>query len=222
MSSLLLQNPAVKVIAGLLTAAAAFAHAAPLLKATLSFIAVSFCMAGSAYAVSLAIGAPPSALTPVSLRVLTLSFAAAYPVILLLSRLLHRPSAGTASVRVVLGCRSVEFTALNDSGNLLCDAVTGCPVMVAERQSIAPLFTGKTRMLLETYGDPAELLLSLGADTEVRFRLVSYRTVGGSGLLPAFMPDAVYADGVVRESTLVALSSDGIGAGKMRAVININ
>ena len=216
----LLQNTAFKALTGFLVAAAAFARAAPLIKATLLFFAVSFCMAGSVYAVSLALGAQPSALTPVSLRVLALSFAAGYPLIVLLSRLMRKPPALTASVRVCLGERSVEFRALRDSGNLLYDAVTGCPVMVAERESVMPLFEGKTRLLLGTYEDPAELLLSLGADTEVRFRLVSYKTVEGSGMLPAFMPDKVYTDGAACEKTLVALSRGSIGGRDTSAVIN--
>ena len=72
---------------------------------------------------------------------------------------------------------TVDFDCLYDSGNHLTEPFSGRPVLVVERQI-------------------AEALLSVpsGVDempAEKGWRLIPYATLGGKGLLPAFIPTAV-------------------------------
>lgn len=73
--------------------------------------------------------------------------------------------------------REVDFPCLYDSGNHLVEPFSGRPVVVVER-SIAETLLAVPRSV-ETF--PAES----------GWRLIPYATLGGSGLLPAFVPTTV-------------------------------
>ncbi len=87
------------------------------------------------------------------------------------------------SVRV--GRRSVTLEAVIDSGNMLCDPISGLPVAVAPQSAVSPLFTG----------DAARFFCGDGVCSDGqwrrRVRMIPCKTVGGGGLLPGFLPDAV-------------------------------
>lgn len=98
-------------------------------------------------------------------------------------------------VRIRLGCRQVELTALADTGNSLRDPLTGQPVLVAQRQAAEELLHQPVPVrLLE---DPAQAMRTLSeACPDCRFRLIPYRTVGtGQGLLLALRCDSVEIGG---------------------------
>ena len=80
-------------------------------------------------------------------------------------------------VRVDYGERSVTFPCLYDSGNHLTEPFSGCPVLVVERQVAARLCSP----------------VPTTADLPSGWRLIPYHSLGGNGLLPAFVPTAVVA-----------------------------
>ena len=86
---------------------------------------------------------------------------------------------------VRVGKRSVTLEAVIDSGNLLCDPISGLPVAVTPESAISPLFTG----------DAARFFCGNGICNDElwrrRVRMIPCKTVGGGGLLPGFLPDNV-------------------------------
>lgn len=154
------------------------------------------------------------------LKVVLLSAAACYGALTLVFRRLGRHSAASGelvSARLSMGEKSVTLTALVDTGNTLADPISGRPVMVAEGESVAPLFPRENRPAPHDLRDPAAALNRLGTgEWRSRFRLLPYRSVGVSrGLLLAVRMDALELDGRGRGPVLVALSptpvSDGGG-----------
>ncbi|HOP10846.1 MAG TPA: sigma-E processing peptidase SpoIIGA [Oscillospiraceae bacterium] len=86
---------------------------------------------------------------------------------------------------VRVGKRSVTLEAVVDSGNMLCDPISGLPVAVTPESAVSPLFTG----------DAARFFCGDGVCSDEvwrrRVRLIPCKTVGGGGLLPGFLPDTV-------------------------------
>ena len=116
-----------------------------------------------------------------------------YILVTLLSRFLHRnaqPQArGTLVVRV--GSASAELPALLDTGNALCDMLTGAPVIVA---AYAPLRRRIPEPLREGFrsGAPPDASAAAGAGWERRLRILPFSSVGKqNGVMPAFRPDLV-------------------------------
>lgn len=204
-----LSHPALKLALGCLMALAAFGSEPELGRHTLVFFAVAALFGGGVYAASLLAGTEPlrGPVPPLSWRVFALSFAVCYAVTaLLFRRRMKRAARQRVTVRVRLGARERALTGLRDSGNDLHDPVSGRAAAVADRAALGDLLP---RDLPE---DPAAALAALGADAQLRgrFRLLPYRTVGASGLLLAFLPDALEADGR-REDALIALSPTPLG-----------
>ena len=110
---------------------------------------------------------------------------------------------GQARLRLVCGDRSVELTALRDTGNRLREPLSGAPALIAEERALLPLLEPELRSrLTATAGLPApERLMVLGPG----FRLLPYRTLGENGLLLAFRPERVYVDGTLCPDIWAAL-----------------
>ncbi len=87
------------------------------------------------------------------------------------------PRQHTFTVEITEGERAVSFLCLYDTGNHLVEPFSGFPVLVIER-------------------DVAEGLRSIPESVESvppgeGWRLIPYETVGGGGLLPAFIPSKI-------------------------------
>ena len=123
---------------------------------------------------------------------------------------------------LTLDGRRVALTALVDTGNTLTDPATGRPVMVAEGETLSPLFPPGTGPGPEDLRDPAGGLARLGeGPLRGRLRLLPYRAVGvDRGLLLAVRVDRARVGGEELGPLLVAMSptpvSDG---GSYRALI---
>ena len=152
-------------------------------------------------------------------KTLLLSAAVCYGVLTLVFHRLARHSGGgeLVPVRLRLGDRNVQLTALVDTGNTLTDPATGQAVLVAEGQALFPLFPPECRPAAADLLDPAGGLARLGAEGwQGRLRLVPYRSVGVErGLLLAVRADGLEVDGRACGPVLAALSptpvSDGGG-----------
>ena len=99
---------------------------------------------------------------------------------LLLPRLTHAPDS-IVPLTLELEGRRVRISALRDTGNTLCDPVSGESVLVAEWRSAKGLLPFDLRA--EEFQSPAALALKL---KDYHPRLIPYRAVGtASGLLLA-------------------------------------
>ncbi len=101
-----------------------------------------------------------------------------YGIMMLVERAIrHRAPAGQAYwLRLTVDGREAVVRCLYDSGNHLAEPFSGRPVMVVERRAVATLLPV-----------PATVD-ALPAQSDVSWRLVPFASLGGEGLLPAFMP----------------------------------
>lgn len=112
-----------------------------------------------------------------------------------------------ASVELRKGDRYRKLFALRDTGNTLCDPLTGMQVLVAGANIAREMLGLDTQQL----GRPDETITQLNIRGS---RLVPYRTIeNGAGMLLAVPMDSVLIDGVAA-NTLVAFSPVDIGKGE--------
>ena len=210
-----------------LMSVAAYGGSRRLLRQSLLFLALSCALGGGVLAVSLLGGRGLTlsggvVYSAMDIKTVLLSAAGCYAAVTLVFRGLarHTASAGElAAVRLALDGRSVELTALRDTGNTLTDPVAGIPVLVAEGALLLPLLPPGTLMAGEL-ADPVACMERLRDGPLVgRVRLLPYRAVGVErGLLLALRPDGLWVNGE-RRDMLAALSptpvSDGGGYGAL-------
>ena len=210
-----------------LMSVAAYGGSRRLLRQSLLFLALSCALGGGVLAVSLLGGRGMSlsggvVYSAMDIKTVLLSAAGCWGGVTLVFRGLarHTASAGElTAVRLTLGGRSVELTALRDTGNTLTDPVSGVPVLVAEGVRLLSLLPPGTLEPREL-ADPVACLEKLrDGPLAGRARLLPYRAVGVErGLLLALRPDGLWVNGE-RRDMLAALSptpvSDGGGNGAL-------
>ena len=213
-----------KLAAGVLMALVAFGGEQYLLRLTLLLFALSCGLAGGVLGLSLLTGSTlPRAngifYTDVNGKVLLAASAAAYLLVTVVFRAAarHGVRGERLAVRLSIGGRSTELTALWDSGNGLRDPTGGQPVLVTAPGSLDAVLPEEVRRLLtpELLRFPADLLEPLRrAAPELRPRLIPYRAVGTStGLLLAVRTDWVEICGTRHPGVTAALSPTTLGTG---------
>ena len=224
-----LARPPCRLAAAVLMVLTAFWRSRRLLRQVVIFFALACAFGGGVLAIgllggrglTLSAGVLSSAM---DLKIVLLSAAGCYAALSLVLRGAGRhagPGGELRQVRLTLGGRQTELTALVDTGNTLTDPATGRPVLVAEADCLAPLLPAGVRLGPEALEDPAGALEGLEGPWRRRFRLLPYRAVGVErGLLLALRLDKVQVGEEDRGPMLAALSptpvSDG---GNYRALI---
>lgn len=194
----------VKVFSGAAVALIAFGGLGRPLRSIIVFFAVSAAFGGAVYAaVSLGAQSPGGALfVPVSMKVLILSFAICYAALSLVFRHMgKRTERCVKTAEVELMGQRISFSALQDTGNELCDPISGQKVLLVERAMLKPLFPTLPK------GGPAEMLMELSKQSglEGRFRLLPFSSLGGEGMLLCFRADSITIDGQ-KQDRLVAIT----------------
>ena len=222
-----LGRPLCRLSAAVLMVLTAFGGCRRLLRQVVIFFLLSCAFGGGVLAIGLLGGRGLSLgggvlYSSMDLKIVLLSAAGCYAVITLIFRGAGRHTAASRELlpaRLSLRERQVELTALVDTGNTLTDPVSGRPVMVAEGETLSPLFPPGTGPGPEDLRDPAGGLARLG-EGPLRGRL-RHRAVGvDRGLLLAVRVDRARVGGEELGPLLVAMSptpvSDG---GSYRALI---
>ena len=191
-----------KLAAALLMGLIAYGGEQSFLRCSAVFLAVSAVFGGVLWAVSISGG--------FELWVLALSFAVCYTALRLIAAAKGKRGRGRCEAELELDGRRCRMSLLVDSGNCLCDPVSGAGVIVVRPGAVARLFADAAALL--ELRDAVELLEASAAYPQLRgrLRLIPYSSVGGSGLLPAFRADALRVDGRERDDLLVAIA---VGAG---------
>lgn len=102
-------------------------------------------------------------------------------------RLFSRQTARrTCMVRVRMADASWELTGLCDSGNLLCDPISGTPVIVVDKEAWLRDLPQELRRAVESEGRE----LGTGVDAR-RVRIVPMQTAQGRGMAVALLPDEI-------------------------------
>lgn len=130
-------------------------------------------------------------------------------------RLFSRQSARrTCTVRIRMEGADWTLSGLCDSGNLLCDPISGTPVIVADRETWLGGLPHALRLAVESEGREG--------DAGKRVRIVPMQTAQGSAMTIALLPDEVLLEeqnGKVRAvHALVAPSGQPL-AGEYRAIV---
>ncbi len=221
-----LSHPACRGAAAVFMLLTAYGGSRRLLRQGVIFVALTCAFGGGVVAIGLmggqglALGGTGVFYSSLDLKMVLLSAAVCYVVLTLVFQRVGRHTVLSGELlpaKLTLGGRTAELTALVDTGNTLTDPVSGRPVMVAEGDSLGPLFPGEHRPGPGDLRDPTGAMTRLGTgEWRGRFRLLPYRAVGvDRGLLLALRVDRVVLGGVDRGPLLVALSptpvSDGGG-----------
>ncbi len=148
--------------------------------------------------------------------VLTISAVVCYIIVCIISSFLKRkaPDSHIVNLTIYYNGTSVNGTALFDTGNTLKEPFSSFPVIVCERTFV--------EKLLPVWFDINIKDTSLiKGGNQIRF--VSYKSVGGEGLLPAFKADlvAVYDGGKIFElsTVYIAVYSKTLSGGEYNALI---
>lgn len=220
-----LRHPLCRAASALLMLLVAYGGSRRLLRQSVLFLALTCAFGGGVVAIGL-LGGRGLTLgngvfySSLDCKTVLLSAAGCYAVLTLFFQKIGRHTASSGElvpVRVQLGRRELELTALVDTGNTLTDPVSGRAVLVAEGERLSRLFPPDHRPEQRDFRDPAGALARLGTDDwQGRFRLLPYRTVGVSrGMLLAVRVDSLQIGGQDCGCNLVALSptpvSDGGG-----------
>jgi len=211
----------IKLAAAVIMLLISFGSEKGILRTGLIFFAISAAFGGAVFAISLLTGRNAFArglYISVSLKVLILSFALCYAVISVVFSRLGKAETAGGIVRVELRHRGAasSFTALRDSGNSLRDPMTGGGVIVAEWETVLPLFSeGTAKAVREGMADPLTLLQKIaGGGDGLGFYLLPYNAVGvGSSFLLAFRPEEVWIEGKRIGKSSVALSPTRVSDG---------
>ena len=122
------------------------------------------------------------------------AMASAYVLLTVIFRASARHDAADfVTARVEYGGESAELRLLRDTGNTLCDPLTGESVPVIEKAAVLPLLKK---------GNGAAYMT---------FTALRVGTVGGGGTLRAFRCDALTVDGQELGARLIALTEEGFG-----------
>ena len=218
----LAQTP-VKAAAGVLLGLIAYGGEEKLLRLLLLFFAVSCAMAGCVLGLGLLAGGGVPAVngvfyTNVDAKALAVAGTAAYAVLSVVFRAAagHGIRGELLAVRVSIGGRTAELTALRDTGSGL-RAPDGRPVLVTAPGVLDRVLPPEAARLLRgrALETPEELLEPLrAAAPALRPRLTPYRAVGTpAGLLLTIRADWAEINGTRYPGLTAALAPSALGGG---------
>ncbi len=120
-----------------------------------------------------------------------LLFYLAIKICAIISAKLYRGENLRKKLRISLGEKTAELTALLDTGNALIDPVTLSPVIIAEYKSLRPLFSEDIKIGLNRLSsDNITWIMSEVSEYGLKVRLIPFSSLGKeNGMLLGFVPD---------------------------------
>ncbi|MBQ2444478.1 MAG: sigma-E processing peptidase SpoIIGA [Clostridia bacterium] len=138
-----------------------------------------------------------------------------YAVINVITRITERPPPKNeiCKIRIINNNHFSEFYGKSDTGNTLCEPFSNAPVIVVNENALKD--TAEKEFINLMYTKEPECML------KGKYRLIPFHSVGGSGLLPAFVPKEVYIDNVYCGMRIyVAVCRNTISEGEIKAMVN--
>ena len=203
-------SPAGKLLGAAALCLCAFFGRREFARLCAAFLALSAALSGAVWALSLRSGGAPV----FSPRLLVFGFSLFWALFEFpLRGVLQKREREILTVELSFLGRSASFRALVDTGNSLCDPVSGAHVMVVSPAALRAVLGDLYPLFL--LPDAAETLSAASCLDALRgkLRLVPYSAVGARGLLVAFRPDSLTVGGEERKDLLVALSLSASGEG---------
>ena len=98
--------------------------------------------------------------------------------------------------------REINIKAIIDTGNSLCDPITGMPVIVCEYGSIKPILPNTGDTLLEKM-----------VNAHIKVRMIPFSTVGKeNGVMVGFLPDRTEVDKCETKKCIVGISENKLSS----------
>ena len=94
-------------------------------------------------------------------------------------------------IKISLGGKTAILFGLFDSGNQLRDTISGLPVIVCELEKIKKIIPEDSLFLFKK---GISIDSGFGYRGDLKFKLITFSSVSGSGLITAFKPDFVEID----------------------------
>jgi len=200
----------VKILAGALLTFIAFGKKR-FFRTSICFFAVAAAFGGAIYAVTRMGVVQGSArlYIPVSMKVLAVSFAVCYALVnIVFKRMGTKGEREVLDVKVSFCGHEASFKALRDTGNELCDPITGQSVLVVSHKALSPLFSDDT-LALTAQEDVLSAFEGLSDKAELRgrMRIISFSSVGADkALMICFRPDELSISGKNSGDILIGIS----------------
>lgn len=131
----------------------------------------------------------------------------------------HTAKNNIYTVTIIFRECAITLNGFVDTGNSLCDALSGNPVFVVSRQRVSPLFNYDEIRFLK-----GECTAAPPDSLKKYYRVLPCGTVTGNSLLPAFVPHKVVLQNgnsrATAEKVTIAISPEGIGDGDCDVLLN--
>ena len=116
-------------------------------------------------------------------------------------------------VKIIHNGQSCEFYGKTDTGNTLYEPFSNFPVIVVNENAVCSVVQEEFQKFLQ---DEYDIITE-----NKKYRLIPFQSVSGRGLLPAFLPDAVYINNTqCQQKIYIAVCKNNIGNGSIQAMIN--
>ena len=174
-----------------------FKNTKRLLLAIGCFFAINLAFAGIMMAVWLFISPPGMSYSNgityfnISPVILIITSLICYIIITLLEKLFSKKTPKEMSCKIIITVdnKTINLNAYLDTGNMLIDGMTQLPVIIAEYDAIKSLFPDNIGKIMKN-----QLFNEIDTMPEKwirRFRYIPFDSIGGNGMLCAFIPDNV-------------------------------
>lgn len=132
----------------------------------------------------------------VSPLLLTALIVVCYLAVSVYDRFTHKKIAPQYDFHLLIdfGCGTADLRALYDTGHHVTDVFTGVPVIIVDYKAAEPYLSRELLAAVRTaLFSAGEHLPDASVETAVkaRIRMIPYRTINGTGLLPAFRPSRI-------------------------------
>lgn len=153
--------------------------------------------------------------------IMIVSSVVCYFILRLVSKLSGRETPGIeiCKIRIIGNSTYAEIYGKVDTGNSLTEPFSNAPVIVADRKSVKKVIPKEIEELL-TYKNKA-INTSSNKDLPKSIRFIPFNSVGGDGILPAFIPEEIYINNALYKGNVyIALCGDNRLTGECKAMVN--
>lgn len=126
----------------------------------------------------------------------------------------------TEELTLIFDDKQTKVCAFKDTGNSLCDNITGRPVIIVDGWQIKDIIPVELRFILKD--DPIEALeFSKYYENKLKLRLISYNVIGGSGTMLVFKPDSIKNSNGKNIDALIGISPCGVEIAGCTAIMGV-
>lgn len=108
---------------------------------------------------------------------------------------------------ITLGGNTVAVNLIEDSGNTLCEPISGEPVIFLSEKAIKGIIDDKTLLALKTF-NPTEM-----KNSGYKIRIAAYQTVSGRDMCACIRPDKITVSGKEIRAWITCKSTHAFGDG---------